>query len=96
LTYHFTFNIRGNRLSGPVPAFTDQSRLMYFSIDDNELSGNLPDPTVLEKIESARVCPNRFNPVPSEAWDILTRTRPWYRDCLPPPPEQIFGDGFDG
>ena len=80
-------------MTGPVPSFIDNPSLGAFGIRGNELSGTLPDPP--DSLYGANVCPNRFNPVPSAAWDSITRIHPWYRDCLPPP-DAIYSDGFDG
>lgn len=89
------FSASGNQLSGRVPSLAGLTALTGFFVDGNALIGPPPAPPASLGENGASLCPNAFDHVDAPAWDAVTGTTPWYRDCIAAP-ESVFGDGFDG
>jgi len=83
-----------NMLEGPIPSLDGPGNLNFFLVNDNRLSG--PIPQAPPSLRVARVCPNLLDIRPNSdssvdpAWDAATATTPWWRDC-----DLLFAQGFE-
>jgi hypothetical protein len=91
-----------NVLSGSLPLLT-KLPVQDFFIQGNRFSGALPDPPSTlrvcnrqDPICQAQICPNSFDLVDSDAWDLLLNISPWWASpSLSNRCDETFGNGFD-
>lgn len=88
------FQVSENRLDGAIPSLADLPVLQNIFLRNNELLGPPPPIPTSGTLLVGTMCPNHFDPVPSNDWNRITSTTPWYSGCTPRP-DPIYADGFE-
>jgi len=78
-----SFGVAHNNLTGPLPSLAGMTNLSFLDVSFNRLVGAVPPvPNPYLHPAGATLCPNFFDPTPSDDWDAATSQTPWYADCL--------------